>query len=274
MYPQAKEVIELVSNVSRKRSADSSAAKESAVQKAKKKRRTKGPSEKIRSLAAMSLASKVGYLKLSDLLETESPKIRAMVEEHLTKRTFKSGETIYPNGRSESVIYVVRSGSVNIVRPSKLGHRFSVTRLEPGAIFGEMAILGQSMLGAQAEAAEKSEVARLSAADLEKVISASPSIALNVLEKVGPRLVEAEKQRERAAFQPVTARVASLLSRYANKDKQVVGVTHQDMADELGVYRETVTNALAELKQDKLISIGRKRITLLDPDALRKLDSF
>jgi Mn-dependent DtxR family transcriptional regulator len=42
----------------------------------------------------------------------------------------------------------------------------------------------------------------------------------------------------------------------------------------LGVYRETVTNAIAELKQDRLIKVGRKRIVLLDQEGLRKIEAI
>ena len=62
--------------------------------------------------------------------------------------------------------------------------------------------------------------------------------------------------------------------RLANEANQVIGYTHQEMADLLGVYRETVTNAIAELKQDKLVQVGRKRITLLNPEALTQLESL
>ncbi|HEX8293214.1 MAG TPA: helix-turn-helix domain-containing protein, partial [Pyrinomonadaceae bacterium] len=49
----------------------------------------------------------------------------------------------------------------------------------------------------------------------------------------------------------------------------VDGLTHQDIAERLGVYRETATNALNELKAAELISIGRKHITILDRARLR-----
>jgi CRP-like cAMP-binding protein len=86
--------------------------------------------------------------------------------------------------------------------------------------------------------------------------------------------VETERKHEQAAFQPVTSRVASLLLRLAKNKKEVVGHTHQEMADMLGVYRETVTNAIAELKADKLVKVGRKRITLLNTEAIRKMETI
>jgi CRP-like cAMP-binding protein len=224
-------------------------------------------------MAAMSLAHKVGYLTMNDLVGTEGD-TQAAIERRLPKRLYKKGDTIFPARNSEPTLFIIKSGSVNLFRISVQGSRFEVNRLGPGAVFGEMAILGQSMLGAHAEAGEKTEVLTMNVGDLEAIAKTAPSVTVNVLRQIGPRLVEAERKHEQAAFQPVTSRIASLLLRHANKENQVVGFTHQQLADTLGVYRETVTNALAELKQDKLIKIGRKRLELIDLDGLRRLESF
>ncbi len=241
--------------------------------KTKRKRRTKGPSEKIRSLAAISLANKIGYLKLSDLVGPNTKGAEAAIDK-LATRTFKTGQTVYSPSQKGSMAFLVRSGRVKIVRTASTGDDFDVKSVEAGAIFGDMPMLGQSMLGARAVAAEPSKVTFISVADFEKVAAASPSVALNLARQIGPRLVDAERRHEQSAFQPVTSRVASLLLKLAGGAKEVAGYTHQEMADKLGVYRETVTNGIAELKADQLIKVGRKRITLLDVAALRKMETI
>ncbi|HSE38912.1 MAG TPA: Crp/Fnr family transcriptional regulator [Blastocatellia bacterium] len=241
--------------------------------KTKRKRRTKGPSEKIRSLAAISLANKVGYLKLSELVGQNSRSAEAAIDK-LASRNFKAGQTIYPSSQKGPVACLVRSGRVRIVRTAATGRDFDVKTVEAGTIFGEIPLLGQSMLGARAVAAESSKVTFMTPADFEKIASSSPSVALSLARQIGPRLVDAERRHEQSAFQPVTSRVASLLLNLSGGSKEVKGYTHQEMADKLGVYRETVTNGIAELKADQLIKVGRKRITLLNVNALRKMEAI
>lgn len=245
---------------------------EAEAGKVKRRRRTKGPSEKIRSLAAMSLAPKIGYLKLSNLLG-EDPRLEQFFKERLPSRIYERGESIFPTGRDEQILFVVRTGQVNIYRPSAIGRHFSVKRLGADTVFGEMAKIGQSMLGARGEAVERCEIVVISESAFDELVASFPEVATNLLRQIGPRLVEAERRHEQAAFQPVKSRVSSLLLRLADQNNQVLGFTHQEMADVLGVYRETVTNAIAELKEDKLIGVGRKRISLLDPEGLRRLDA-
>jgi CRP-like cAMP-binding protein len=247
------------------------AARGKKAKAVKARRRTKGPSEKIRSLAALSVARKVGYLNLNDLVG-DDPKLAALIN-GLPRRNFKAGDRVYPGNYKGAVVLLVKSGSVRIARASSQGQQFDVKTVGPGTVFGEMPALGQTMLGAEAVAVESTKVSVINATEFEKLASASPNLALNLLNQVGPRLVEAERRHEQAAFQPVTSRIAALLLQGADKDGQVVGQTHQDMADKLGVYRETVTNAIAELKADKVIKVGRKRISILDADALKKMET-
>lgn len=49
---------------------------------------------------------------------------------------------------------------------------------------------------------------------------------------------------------------------------EITGFTHQDLAESVGTYRETATQVLNDLKAAGYIDIGRKRITILDPEGL------
>src|SRR5262249_9578955 len=118
------------------------------TRKVVKRRRTKGPSEKIRSLAALSLSAKVAYLKIGDLIGADEARAAALINERLPRRNYKKGETVYPSNQKGPVLFVVKSGSINIGRRSVTGSEFDVKSVEPGAVFGEMPVMGQSMHGA------------------------------------------------------------------------------------------------------------------------------
>ena len=102
--------------------------------------------------------------------------------------------------------YLVRSGRVNIVRTASTGRDFDVKAVEAGTISSEMPLLGQSMLGAKAVAADAAKVTFITPADFEKIASSSPSVALNLARQIRQRLVDAERRHEQSTFQPVTSR--------------------------------------------------------------------
>jgi CRP-like cAMP-binding protein len=54
----------------------------------------------------------------------------------------------------------------------------------------------------------------------------------------------------------------------------VEGLSHEELAERLGVYRETVSAALRELKDAGIITSGRKHITISQPARLREIASL
>jgi len=86
---------------------------------------------------------------------------------------------------------------------------------------------------------------------------------------MGRRMIEAEQQLELVAFKTVIPRLAAFLIRETEGD-EVKGFTHQEIAEHLGGYRETVTNALNELKKAGIITLSRKLVVIKDRKRLEK----
>ena len=149
-----------------------------------------------------------------------------------------------------------QSRAVQIYRMSPEGRKLVIARLPPYSFFGEMSCIGQGMYDTFAEATEDSLICTMSRADVERLLLAKPRVSLRILEAVGKRMVEAERQLEEIAFKGLIPRLAVLILREAEGD-EVRGLSHQDIAEQLGVYRETVTSALNELKTAGIIDIGR-----------------
>jgi CRP-like cAMP-binding protein len=136
-----------------------------------------------------------------------------------------------------------------------------------------MPLLGQQLHKTFAEAAEDCVIGIMSRKDLERLFLSKPHVAIRVLEMTGRRLREVEDRLRSMAFKGIPARLAALLLLLAdeNNGHDVVGYTHQDLAETAGTYRETATQVLNDLKSKGMIDIGRKRITILDHDGLQAI---
>jgi CRP/FNR family transcriptional regulator, cyclic AMP receptor protein len=193
------------------------------------------------------------------------------VERVTTTRTFSRGEVIYMPGETGEALFLLRTGAVQIYRMSPEGRKLVIAQLLPFSFFGEMSCIGQGMYDTFAEVIEDSTIVTMNCAVLNRLLVTKPEIARRILEAFGRRVLEAERQLEETVFKGMTARVAALLLREAAGGDSVDGLTHQDIAERLGVYRETATNALNELKAARLIQIGRKHISILDRERLRRI---
>ncbi|MDT7806927.1 MAG: family transcriptional regulator, cyclic receptor protein [Acidobacteriota bacterium] len=205
-----------------------------------------------------------------DLFGGLSPEELREVERVTLTRSFRRGQVIYTPGETGEALFLLREGAVQIYRMSPEGRKLVIAHLLPFSFFGEMSCIGQGMYDTFAEVTEDSTIVTMNCEVLNRLLINKPEIARRILESFGRRVLEAERQLEETVFKGIPARVAALLLREANGDA-VDGLTHQDIAERLGVYRETATNALNELKAASLISIGRKHISILDRERLARI---
>ena len=219
------------------------------------------------------MEDKLDHLSGVDLFRDLSERDMAELDRLTTITAVPRGRVFYEPEDVSQVLFLIRAGRVQIYRISPEGKKLVIATLGPGALFGEMALLGQQMHNAFAEALEDCQIFVMSRADLERLILNKPSVGRRVLETTGKRLRDAEKRLEDMAFKGIPARLASLLLRVAAEQgsDEVVGLTHQDLAETVGTYRETATQVLNDMKADGLIEIGRKRIKILDRPRLEAL---
>jgi CRP-like cAMP-binding protein len=86
-----------------------------------------------------------------------------------------------------------------------------------------------------------------------------------LMQAIGQRVVEAENRLEQMAYSTIASRLAALLLDLAQDDPAgVVRVTHQELADMLGTWRETISKTLQDFRRRGLVASGRRQLTLLD----------
>jgi CRP-like cAMP-binding protein len=209
-------------------------------------------SEKRKYLAAKLLAQKVGYLKIK-------------LPSNLPTQTFNAHKVIRPKDE----LFFIQEGVVEIWHTH---HDMLVTNLGENSIFGDMPLLGQTMLGTQAIVG--SGGATLGVMGLEQVTEWINSNQLNTLKELGPRLAQIEVEHYRTQFQMTDSRLAALLLDLAGERGVVTGLTQENLAHQLGAYRETVTNVVQIMKKKKLIQMGRKKIIILNKKGSRELSEL
>lgn len=213
---------------------------------------------------------KIGYLRSNELFQDLNENNMAELDRITSMTTCERGRIFYTPGETGEVLFVLKKGRVQIYRLSTEGKKLVIAILEPGTMFGEMALIGQGMYNTFAEAVEPCTLCAMSRRDVELLLAKFPPVGLRLLEIMGARLRDAEGQLEELAFKSIPSRLAALLLKL-QKDNSVEGHTHQDLAEMIGTYRETATLALNDFKTQGLIKVDRKRIEICDPQRLKEL---
>lgn len=218
-------------------------------------------------------AKKLTYLSHIQVFQDLSQSELMQMDRQLTMSSCESGKIFYMPEDSGEILFLLKKGQVQIYRLAPSGKKLVVATLGPGAIFGEMSLVGQGMHNTFAEAVDDCLLCVMSRADVERLIREKPDVGFRFLETMGNRVSSLESYLEDIAFKSIPARLAGLLLRLAEEqgNDDLRGYTHQDLGEMLGTYRETITQTLNEFKAQGMITIGRKRILLRDKAHLEML---
>jgi CRP-like cAMP-binding protein len=228
--------------------------------------RTPPSSHPLSEKAAFLASSDIfGHLPLAEVSE---------LERLATVITSPPGRIFYRPGEKGTTLFLLSTGSVQLYYISQDGRKLITATLEAGASFGELPLFGQTLHTSFAETVTSAQLYIFNRQDIEYLVSQKPTIALGFLTTMTQRFTQLEAQLIDTTFRSTAARLATLLLQLAHTqdDALVVdGFSHEELAERLGVYRETVSAVLRELKDACTITSSRKHITISQPTRLKEI---
>lgn len=203
---------------------------------------------------------------------------------------FERGDVLPPVEGGCAVIYLLRSGQVKLRSQTDTGKEIILDVLGPGGVFGPLEKVVEdhtakgttgslAALASEAVAISKGSAFKYDLDYFNDLVHRRPTLMVNVSRILGLRRKQLELRLARLLYRSSLGKVAGLLAelgeRYGHKEgNQVqldVRLTHQEMASIVGLKRETVSEALADLEYRGMIIAGRGNVTLLKPGELDKI---
>jgi CRP-like cAMP-binding protein len=227
--------------------------------------------------ASEKAAAQVSLLTHSDIFRNLNPAEISELDRLVTVISCSPGRILYRPGETGSILFLLKTGRVQLYHLSADGRKLITATLTEGACFGEMPLIGQDTHSSFAEAVEESQIGFMNGHDVEHLLARKPEVACALLKVLGARMAQIEAQLIDATFKSTPARLATLLLQLARspegdgKGLVVDGLSHEELAERLGVYRETVSTALRELREAGAIELGRKHITISEPALLAEI---
>jgi CRP-like cAMP-binding protein len=116
-------------------------------------------------------------LRLADFLPIRSFDDMKVQLPTLELRLYAAGEKIVSEGDTDTDIFIVFEGTVEVKRKRSVIGSKTVGRLSSGAVFGEVGFLVQSPRSATVSASGAAKVFRIGASDMERVVQRDPRFA-------------------------------------------------------------------------------------------------
>ncbi len=187
------------------------------------------------------------------------------------------GDTVFHKGDPGDALYAVLSGRVGISSSSGLGKEVFLNIMEPGEVFGEIALLDGGARTAQAMVMEPAVLLRIDRSRFLPFLERRPTLCLRLMKLLCDRLRWTSDMIESVIFLDIPRRLAKRIlvladehGREAADGVQVdVGLSQEDLANMLGATRESVNKVLRVFQQQGFIAYSRGALRVLNREALQ-----
>ncbi len=188
---------------------------------------------------------------------------------------YKKGRLIYQPQEEAATIYLINEGCIKIEQRSKDKH---VTKaiLTKGAIFGELAMLGESHRRNYAYVMGDASVYVYTKEMMQLLLQSSPVLQELLLQKMRAKLLNIEDRFTSILFKKSSTRVIEFLLKIAKEKGKRIGfdilvkdfLIHREIANYTATSRQTVNTVLNYLRSKHIISYRRNRLMIRDIDLL------
>ncbi len=222
-------------------------------------------------------------IRQSELFTGLDPSLLHRIASAAERTNARAGEILFQQGDPADAVWGVLSGRVTETIRNEDGREMTVNVIEPGEVFGEVAVLDWGPRRYETVAVEDSALFRINRRQFLELLETSPELCFRVFALLCSHLRGASDALEDAALQKFPARLAKRLmilaanngdtpgEEVANAGTAVLSVSQNELARLTGVNREAVNRHLRGWEKKGLLTLKRGQIEINDMAALASL---
>jgi CRP/FNR family transcriptional regulator len=221
--------------------------------------------------ADYKLTGLIGSLRCCQLFTGVPGEDLAAIASFTIVQSLAKDDYLFHEGEPARGFYLVQSGAVNVHRVSAAGKEQVIHVFRAGESFAEAALASATGYPAHARAVEASTVLLIPKAPVLELIGRRPDLALRMLGSMSAHLRVLVGMLDDLTLKDVESRLLNWLVKHGRHAAggviQLPG-TKRVLAAELGTSSETLSRTLARLRDQKMITVAARTITVLAAPAL------
>jgi CRP/FNR family transcriptional regulator, cyclic AMP receptor protein len=186
------------------------------------------------------------------------------------------GSVIYAPSHPASSVYFIHRGQVRVFQPGPDDTAQLTDILGPNDWFGVASLTGACSHGSRAVAVLPSIVSDIPVERVFALLQQQPRAAADMIKALANRWRQARDDAGRLIFDDCHTRLLRALLRFGRTTAAsphsagvVLHVTHHELAQAIGVARETVSLTLKDLREQGLVRTGRNHL-IFAPTAIEQ----
>lgn len=187
---------------------------------------------------------------------------------------YKKGEIIYHNKDKCTGVYIIFSGRARVFMSSANGGEITLFRLHKKdiSILSASCMFNNLDFETNMEFEEDTEIYVIPKGIMKKISDENSKVKEFILEAVSEKFSNVMWIFNQYVFSNMARRLATSLYEYRNMfDSDILKITHNTLAKDLGTAREVITRLLKQFQIDGIIEMSRGEIKILNLQKLMKL---
>ena len=229
---------------------------------------------KLNDLKLIAIANSLRACQLFSGLPGEDLQSIALF---VVQKRLEKGDYLFHEGAPAEGFYVVQSGAINVHRVSPAGKEQVISVFRAGQSFAEAMVAGICGFPADARAIEPSNVLLVPKLDFVELLRCRPELALRMLGSMSQHLRALVGLLDDLTLKDVETRLANWLLKRCPQPPGVepaliqLDGTKRVLAAELGTTSETLSRTLAKFRDEQLLLIDGKTLTVVKPLEIQSL---
>lgn len=227
----------------------------------------------------MADKSKLWYLENFNLFKGLKEDAMMSLGQISRMQEFSKNEPIYFAHETSESIYFLKKGRVKLTRTSPEGKEMIISLVNPGEVFGEMAIVEEGERTDFAIAINDALICAISKDDFKKFLEGNPELNLKLTRLIGFKMRKYSERIEELIFKDAPQRVISFVYNFGKDYGKKIGdelfikpfLTHQEIAELTACSRQTVNAVLTDIREKGIINFDRRKLIINKIDELKKL---
>ncbi len=206
-------------------------------------------------------------------IQQAAPEVQGEFEKYALRKKVEKGEILSVEGGSCGYIPLVERGLIRVFKIGSSGREVTLYRIGPGesCILTVSCALTNKEFPAVAKVEKEGEIFLIPSPIFKDWLERFAFWKKYVFELLSKRLLSILEKLDDISFRRLDGRVAEFLLNHLSENSRIVHTTHQEIARELGSSREVISRILKDLEKERVITLHRGKIEILNPAALRRL---
>jgi CRP/FNR family transcriptional regulator, cyclic AMP receptor protein len=220
----------------------------------------------------MTTAELVRILRATDLFASVPSEDLEAVAAASRLRVFRRGQIVCTAGQLGDTVMVVVSGRVKVVIRSADGGELTLTVLQPGGVFGELAVVDGGPRSADAETLEECRLLLIPRELVQDICARVPAAAMALARSLAITLRRLTEGASDLVFLDLPRRVAKVLLSQSRDEDGIVRLrmSQQQLAHQAAGTRQSVNAALRGFERRGWIEIRDRAVTVKQAAALSR----